>query len=323
MGAEVVVVGEAPGRLGADASELPFHGDKAGHNFESLIETVGIDRSRLFITNAVLCNPKDEAGNNATPKPVEISNCAPYLKDQIDLIDPKIVVTLGAVALRSVGQIHAHNRVLNESVRSSIPWYGRELIPLYHPGQRAMIHRSFANQLADYQYVAERLARVGRRRSDVQGASSLETVALAEAIVGRFGPVSYFALHKLLYLSEYIYSTRNDCRLTNAYFVRQKDGPYCVDLHPVKMARAGSRLHFGSRNGSYRVHFEDQQLFTPPLELDRRVEEVVEALFRKYYGLSEEKLKTSVYLTRPMRSMLRKERAGSNQFNAPINFLGD
>ena len=92
-----MIVGEAPGRLGADASQLPFHGDKSGHNFEALLEFSGLNRSDVFITNAVLCNPKSGDGNNATPTKCEIVNCASNLQKQISLLNPMIVVTLGAV----------------------------------------------------------------------------------------------------------------------------------------------------------------------------------------------------------------------------------
>ena len=54
LNAPLLFVGEAPGRLGADGSHLPFHGDKSGHNFEKLIEQVGISRYEVFVTNAVL-----------------------------------------------------------------------------------------------------------------------------------------------------------------------------------------------------------------------------------------------------------------------------
>ena len=57
---ELMFIGEAPGRLGADSSAIPFHGDKAGSNFEKLLRHVGLSRYDLFITNAALCNPKDE-----------------------------------------------------------------------------------------------------------------------------------------------------------------------------------------------------------------------------------------------------------------------
>ena len=65
--APLMFVGEAPGRLGADRTTIPFHGDKAGDNFARLLELASISRSQIFVTNAVLCNPRDVQGNNASP----------------------------------------------------------------------------------------------------------------------------------------------------------------------------------------------------------------------------------------------------------------
>src|SRR5438128_2012162 len=65
LNAKIMFIGEAPGRLGADDSGIPFHGDKSGHNFEELLEFANLNRGDLYITNSVLCNPKDEKGNNS------------------------------------------------------------------------------------------------------------------------------------------------------------------------------------------------------------------------------------------------------------------
>ena len=73
--ADIMFIGEAPGRLGADNSCIPFHGDKSGHNFEELLDFAKIDRSKIFVTNAVLCNPRDDQGNNSTPTKQEVQNC--------------------------------------------------------------------------------------------------------------------------------------------------------------------------------------------------------------------------------------------------------
>src|SRR6202012_1690379 len=63
----LMFIGEAPGRLGADSTQIPFHGDKAGDNFERLLKQVGLSRYDCFVTNAVLCNPRDADGNNNPP----------------------------------------------------------------------------------------------------------------------------------------------------------------------------------------------------------------------------------------------------------------
>jgi uracil-DNA glycosylase family 4 len=149
LDAPIFIIGEAPGRLGADESAIPFHGDKAGENFEKLLEQVGLSRHDCFITNAALCNPKDESGNNSTPTKMEIGNCSQFLKRQIDLVNPRIVVTLGGQALAAIRSLETHEIELSSGLRKTWNWYGRTLIALYHPGQRAMIHRSFLNQLAD------------------------------------------------------------------------------------------------------------------------------------------------------------------------------
>ena len=321
--ATILVIGEAPGRLGADSSELPFHGDKAGHNFESLIALVGLSRNDLFITNAALCNPRDAEGRNSTPTDTEVSACASFLKRQIDLIAPNFVVTLGAVALRAVSFIEPHRLSLKTAVRSSTTWYGRELIPLYHPGQRAMIHRSFANQSADYQFLAEKVRRHGKLRASKIRPAPNDIANVAAAILTRFGTLSYFSLHKISYLVEYLYKKKWGVRLTRAYYVRQKDGPYCVDLHPQRLNRAGVGIEIvTNRNGMF-VRSSHSGLFDEalPIEPADELSQVIDDVFQRYSQLSDARLKTAVYLTAPMRDILRMERQGSNQFNAPISFV--
>src|SRR5207302_6332328 len=109
----------------------------------------------LFITNAVLCTPRDSAGHNATPNHSELENCSSFLREQIELIDPRIVVTLGSSALRATSSIDRHALSLAADVRTAHPWFGRLLIPIYHQGQRAMVHRRDANQRSEYQFVEE------------------------------------------------------------------------------------------------------------------------------------------------------------------------
>ncbi|MBW8721303.1 MAG: uracil-DNA glycosylase, partial [Polaromonas sp.] len=206
LNAKLMFIGEAPGRLGADASEIPFHGDRSGHNFEALLEQVGLTRYDVFVTNAVLCNPKDDKGNNTTPSSTEIANCAQFLKEQIELLDSPIVVTLGATALKATSLIEAHNLTLRNSVRTAVNWAGRKLIPAYHPGQRAMVHRSFANQLSDYQFISEtfrrKINKIKPRASQASTRRAEKVTAAAKLLLQVNGELSYFSLHKLLFLAE-------------------------------------------------------------------------------------------------------------------------
>jgi uracil-DNA glycosylase family 4 len=157
INSKVMFIGEAPGRLGADRTGIPFHGDKAGHNFEQLLQFSGLTRQQVFITNAVLCNPRDEAGNNTTPNNEEIQNCSLYLSLLIDIIEPELIVTLGRSALRSLNSIEEHQIELREDVRKLTKWSKFNVLPMYHPGPRAIIHRSFNDQRNDFSFLGETL----------------------------------------------------------------------------------------------------------------------------------------------------------------------
>ena len=155
--ASLMFIGEAPGRLGAHITQLPFHGDQTGKNFEALLESVGIARHDVFITNAVLCNPKNARGNNAKPCETEIGKCSRFLKSQIELVNPKIVATLGKVALKALKSIEPHGLNLKTAVRTAKRWNGRWLIPMYHPSPQVInIHRDFATQEEDYRFLSEK-----------------------------------------------------------------------------------------------------------------------------------------------------------------------
>lgn len=149
--APILFVGEAPGRLGAGRTGIPFSGDESGHRFEHLLAAAGLLRSSVFITNAILCLPLDAAGRNRAPLRSELANCATHLADTIAHVDPQIVVTLGATALGALTRIAPHNLKLATAVAQPVPWHERTLIPLYHPGRRAEIHRAWPTQLADWQ----------------------------------------------------------------------------------------------------------------------------------------------------------------------------
>ncbi len=327
LDAPLVFVGEAPGRLGADGSHLPFHGDRSGHNFEKLIEQVGVSRYEVFVTNAVLCNPKDEKGNNATPTLGEISNCAPFLRETIDILDPAIVVTLGAVALKACGVIETHAVSLREHVRTSRTWMRRTLIPVYHPGQRAMVHRSFANQLSDYQFVAEtfrRLKKPRRKAGSAKPRSEAAKLGLVaqRALRGSPDGLSYFALHKLCFLAEIASLESTGERLTNAYVVRQKDGPYFVDLHLAKLPQLVPGIQTWSEHGKVLLRLAPQLGFLEADDqpvLGKSDEAAMEKVLAKYGRMPDEELKRVVYLSKYMRALLRKEKsAGANLYNAAV-----
>lgn len=91
--ADLVLIGEAPGR-DEDREGQPFVG-ASGRLLERLLVDNGIDRERVFITNVAACRPPQ----NRAPKPAEIRAHAPWLDTQLALVQPKVIVTLGRVAL--------------------------------------------------------------------------------------------------------------------------------------------------------------------------------------------------------------------------------
>ena len=152
--AEVMFVGEAPGRFGAEIDGVPFHGDRAGRNFERLLRSAGLDRGGVFITNAVICNPRSPTGANSRPTALEIRDCASWLERTIQLVDPMLLVSLGGVSLMALDRLEAHGLKLSRDVGITVSWFHRLLLPLYHPGGRAMARRPFPEQARDWRSVA-------------------------------------------------------------------------------------------------------------------------------------------------------------------------
>ncbi len=123
--ADLLFVGEGPGAE-EDRQGLPFVG-RSGQLLDRLmLEEMGLTRDRVYIANVVKCRPPD----NRDPKPDEITACRPYLTRQIELIDPRVVVTLGKFA----GQLLLDSAVGITKLRGRSYPFGRAvLIPTLHP----------------------------------------------------------------------------------------------------------------------------------------------------------------------------------------------
>jgi uracil-DNA glycosylase len=156
--ARVMFIGEAPGRKGADRTRIPFSGDQSGANFDRYLNSIQLKREQIFITSAALCNPQAESGANRRPKQKELANCSSFLRRTIALVDPRVIVTLGSVALEALQRIQYHELSLKESAARIHSWNERVLVPIYHPSPQVLAsHRREAEQLRDYQVVAKAL----------------------------------------------------------------------------------------------------------------------------------------------------------------------
>ncbi|MDD5191447.1 MAG: uracil-DNA glycosylase [Dehalococcoidales bacterium] len=127
--ADIMFIGEAPG-FNEDQQGRPFVG-AAGQFLDELIKSIGLDRKTVYITNVIKTRPPD----NRDPLPTEIMNCRPYLEKQIQLISPKIIVTLGRYSMsmffpgKSISKIHGTHQTV-----SGITYFA-----MYHPA--AALHQ--------------------------------------------------------------------------------------------------------------------------------------------------------------------------------------
>jgi len=154
--ARVMFIGEAPGRKGADRTRVPFSGDQSGANFDRFLDSIKLTREEIFITSAALCNPRSESGANRRPTQKELKNCSSFLRRTIEVVNPRVIVTLGSVALEALKRIQYHELNLKDSAAQVHSWDDRVLVPIYHPSPQVLAsHRREAEQLQDYQIVAK------------------------------------------------------------------------------------------------------------------------------------------------------------------------
>ena len=157
---DLIFVAEAPGRLGAGRTGVPFRGDRSGDNFELLLDHVGLKRQDIFITNAVLCNPLKN-GNNRRPTTKEIENCSSFLQDLIDLIVPKVISTLGGVGLEAINRIFGTRYKLADVVARPLSVCEFTLFPLYHPSPRVVYtRRTLDEQKRDFRKLMKTLTTI-------------------------------------------------------------------------------------------------------------------------------------------------------------------
>jgi len=128
--AELMFIGEAPG-VDEDKQGEPFVG-RAGQLLTRIIETMGLARQEVYIANILKCRPDTSPGSfgNRPPTQREMQTCRPYLVEQIDIIRPKVLVALGAVAVEGLLGTRGTMRELRGRWHS---YNGTPLMITYHP----------------------------------------------------------------------------------------------------------------------------------------------------------------------------------------------
>ncbi len=122
--AQLVFVGEGPG-ADEDMQGLPFVG-RAGKLLTQMIEAMGLQRKDVYICNVVKCRPPE----NRAPEPDEVASCSPFLMRQIDSIQPKVIVCLGATAAKTILNT---TRGISQFRGEWLEWRGYKLMATYHP----------------------------------------------------------------------------------------------------------------------------------------------------------------------------------------------
>lgn len=122
--ADIMFIGEGPG-YHEDRRGLPFVG-KAGMLLDRLLGEAGLDRRGVYIANVVKCRPP----NNRDPRPDEIEACKRFLVEQIRLVDPAVVMTMGNFSTKLLLKTSAG---ITRMRGKAFPWWGRVVIPTFHP----------------------------------------------------------------------------------------------------------------------------------------------------------------------------------------------
>jgi uracil-DNA glycosylase len=167
--AELMFVGEAPG-FHEDQQGVPFVG-QAGKLLDRLLGGIGLTRADVFVANVLKCRPP----GNRDPLPDEIAACEPHLFRQIELIDPKLVATLGNFATKllsgkpaGITRVHGHEQEVTLGTRTV------SLYPIYHPAAALYTPSMLKVLEEDFARIPALLDRVTEPAPEVEPAPALE-----------------------------------------------------------------------------------------------------------------------------------------------------
>jgi DNA polymerase len=135
--AQVFFIGEGPGE-NEDLKGRPFVG-RAGDLLDRMIGAMGLKRQQVYIANIVKCRPP----GNRTPQADEVATCTPYLERQLEIIRPRVIVTLGLPATQFMLQ---RNISIGRARGQWFSWRGIKLMPTYHP---AYVLRSYTRPVRE------------------------------------------------------------------------------------------------------------------------------------------------------------------------------
>jgi DNA polymerase len=187
---EVVFVGEGPGQ-NEDRLGRPFVG-AAGDLLEELLRLVGWRRDEVFITNVVKCRPP----GNRDPEPDEMAACRPFLRRQLEVLDPAVVVTLGRFSLQtfmpgdSISRVHGTERAIDPATGArAATGYA-----MYHPAaalRQASLHETMQRDMAA---IPDSLLRARAARAQERVGLPVEATAEATGFDASLAPGTALAV---------------------------------------------------------------------------------------------------------------------------------
>jgi len=159
--AEIVFIGEAPGSKEAELRR-PFVG-RSGQLFRHVLRDVGVAESSVYITNIVKARPPE----NRDPDPAEIAAYQPYLDKEIEILQPRLIVTLGRLSMAKflsgvlISQVHGRLH--------KVTWGGRVLyvLPMYHPAAALRNPKMKEAFIADFQKLQSCLKWIRQNQNDM------------------------------------------------------------------------------------------------------------------------------------------------------------
>jgi DNA polymerase len=174
--ADLMFVGEAPG-ANEDRQGLPFVG-QAGKLLDKLLAEIGLARADVFVVNTLKCRPP----GNRDPQPIEIESCRDYLERQIELIEPRVICTLGNFATKllradptGITRIHGREEERVLAGRTVL------LYPVFHPAAALYTPRQLEELRADFQRLPELLARPALDAPEAVPEVEPEVIAVGQA----------------------------------------------------------------------------------------------------------------------------------------------
>jgi len=171
--ADLMFVGEGPGK-NEDLEGLPFVG-KAGKLLNHLLGEVGLERADVYISNVVKCRPPA----NRDPLPDEIAACKHFLADQIRLVDPAVVMTMGNFSTKLLLKTTTGITRMRGQV---VPWWNRIVIPTFHPAAALRNGPKMVETMrTDFQLAVDTISLKRAQADSVGQASELPAAADSES----------------------------------------------------------------------------------------------------------------------------------------------